>query len=56
MNEDYATRGWAEHHGELSQGIANAARAIMESLKVMQEKRFAAPWREPAVCRNTAKC
>lgn len=56
MNEDLATRAWAEHHGKLSQGIADAAHAIMASMKVLQEKQYDAPWRRSSACDKAAKC
>lgn len=56
MNEDFATREWGERHGQLSQGIADAAHAIMESLRVLHEKQYGAPWRRATPCRDSAKC
>ncbi|MES2288427.1 MAG: hypothetical protein V4530_01715 [Pseudomonadota bacterium] len=56
MNEDFATREWAENHGQLSDGIAKAARAIMESLKVLHEQQYGAPWAKAKPCRDSAKC
>jgi hypothetical protein len=51
MNEDFATKAWADNHAALSGGIANGIRTILDSLKVLNDKQFEAPWRQP-VCQN----
>ena len=56
MNEDLATRAWAEHHAKLSDGVAQAAHAIMDSLRVLQEKQYNAPWLRPSACRGSPRC
>jgi hypothetical protein len=46
MNEDFATKAWADNHATLSKGIASGIRTILDSLKVLNDKQFDAPWRQ----------
>jgi hypothetical protein len=56
MNEDLATRAWADNHAKLSDGVVQAAHAIMQSLRVLHEKQYNAPWLRPDARRGSAKC
>lgn len=51
MNEDFSTRDWADHHTTLSDGIHDGLRAIMNALRVLNERQFDAPWRQ-TVCQK----
>lgn len=56
MNEDLATKEWADHHGQVSDGIAKAIRAIADTLRVLHEQQFSAPWRQDTSGGKSAKC
>lgn len=56
MNEDLATKAWADHHDQLSGGMAKAIRAVMDTMNVLNEQQFGAPWRKNGACRKSAKC
>jgi hypothetical protein len=51
MNEDFATKAWADNHATLSNGIHRAIQTVAHSLKVLNDKQFEAPWRQPN-CEN----
>ena len=56
MNEDFATRTWADRHAQFSKGVTDAARTVMDALAVLNAKQFDAPWRQPAPPQDCATC
>jgi hypothetical protein len=45
MNEDFATKAWADNHAVMSEGIGRGISAFLKSLKGLHDKQFDAPWR-----------
>ncbi len=50
MNEELATRAWADNHATLSTGISKAIGKLMDGLTVLNARQYHAPWRQPATC------
>lgn len=46
MRDDFLSRDWADHHGEMSSGITKLFRIITESFERLHAYQFDAPWRD----------
>jgi hypothetical protein len=56
MNEDFATKAWADKHAQFSRSVVSAARTITDAMKVLHAKQYDAPWRQPASRNDCTTC
>jgi hypothetical protein len=56
MNEDFATKAWAENHEKLSSGIYRTFRTVMDAMAVLHAKQYDAPWRQVTPPRDCTSC
>jgi hypothetical protein len=56
MNEDFATRAWADNYGRFGRDIATAVRTIKDAMEVLHAKQFDAPWKQPSPRTDCSTC
>jgi hypothetical protein len=56
MNEDFATRAWADQHKQFSKSVASAVHTIMDAMNVLQAKQYDAPWSRSAPRSDCTAC
>lgn len=45
MNEDFASRAWADNHAKLTTSFGEVLATIGRAMRVLNEKQFEAPWK-----------